>query len=128
MSTNMPLTSDDVSTTHYELSGSVRNTGQQTKGEHRTVDQIHEQLDQVKQITIDNIEKVIERGEHIDMLVEGTERLQQSSHNFHRQSKRLARKMCYRKYRCYAIITAVVILGIYVLAWMICGNGTLKNC
>jgi vesicle-associated membrane protein 7 len=129
MSSNNPLTSDSAPTTHYELSSSVQNNNTvPDRGGHTSVDQLNAQLDQVKQITIENIEKVIDRGERIDMLVEGTERLQQSSHHFHRQSRSLARSMLYRKYRCYAIIIVLIVLGIYVLAWMICGNGTLKNC
>ena len=127
MSINHNLTSDDNSTTHYELTGHVSGQSPQSNTDDR-VTELNQQLDQVKQITIDNIEKVIDRGERIYMLVEGTERLQQSSHHFHRQSRSLARQMRYRKYRCYAIMILVFALGIYVLAWMICGNGTLRNC
>ena len=132
MSTTNPINEAEQSTTtHYELSNrsgenlrpaTVRASSQEG------IANLNQQLDQVKQITVNNIEKVLERGERIDMLVDSTERLQQSSHQFHRQSNRLARAMRWRKYRCYLMVVLLAVLAIYVFAWMICGNGTLKNC
>lgn len=127
MSSIQNFVTDDNSTAHYELTGNGATTNRPDDAENR-VAEINQKLEQVKQITIDNIEKVIDRGERIDMLVEGTERLQNSSNHFYRQSKNIAREMRYRKYRCYAILLLLSGLAIYVLAWMICGNGTLRHC
>ena len=54
MSINHNLTSDDNSTTHYELTGHVSGQSPQSDPDDR-VTELNQQLDQVKQITIDNI-------------------------------------------------------------------------
>lgn len=48
---------------------------------------------QVRSIMIENIEKVLERGERLDLLVDKTEHLQGEAFAFNRQAARLKREM-----------------------------------
>ncbi|KAK9061360.1 hypothetical protein SSX86_018541 [Deinandra increscens subsp. villosa] len=51
------------------------------------------QITEVKGIMMDNIEKVLDRGEKIELLVDKTENLQFQADSFHRQGRQLRRKM-----------------------------------
>ncbi|CAN6445465.1 unnamed protein product [Victoria cruziana] len=51
------------------------------------------QITEVKGIMMDNIEKVLDRGEKIELLVDKTESLQFQADNFQRQGRQLRRRM-----------------------------------
>ncbi|KAI8912633.1 synaptobrevin-domain-containing protein [Gorgonomyces haynaldii] len=54
---------------------------------------VQTQVDQVKDIMVNNIEKILERGERIDMLVDKTGQLSQQSDQFKKRSTALRRAM-----------------------------------
>ena len=47
------------------------------------------QVDETREIMVDNIDKLLERGDKIDLLVDQTDGLQQTSLHFKKESKRL---------------------------------------
>ncbi|KAJ6433045.1 hypothetical protein OIU84_020136 [Salix udensis] len=51
------------------------------------------QITEVKGIMMDNIDKVLDRGERIELLVDKTENLQFQADSFQRQGRELRRKM-----------------------------------
>lgn len=55
--------------------------------------QVRGQLNEVKDIMVENIEKVLQRGEKIELLVDKTEALSQSAKRFQTQSKSLKNVM-----------------------------------
>ena len=59
----------------------------------RAVLQVRGQLNEVKDIMVENIEKVLQRGEKIELLVDKTEALSQSAKRFQTQSKSLKNVM-----------------------------------
>ena len=82
---NTPNNIPPIPSTNYEL---------------QNIEPIKQQLEEVKQITVNNIEKVLERGEKIDLLVDSSTKLQQSSVQFHKSSRNLKNSMCYKKVKC----------------------------
>jgi vesicle-associated membrane protein 7 len=68
--------------------------------------QIKEKVESVKDVMISNIDKVLERGEKIDILVERTEDLHESASEFQNSSQRLKSKM---KWQYYFILMALAI-------------------
>merc|ERR1711939_65838 len=79
------------------------------------------QLDDVKNVMVENIEKVLERGEKIELLVDKTDRLNQQAFRFESSSRALRRAMWWKKMRCYAIIGGVALLVIYSASVSLCG-------
>ena len=53
------------------------------------IEQINEQLAQTKEILIDNIDKILDRGEHIDVLLQKSETLSMDSKEFAIRAKKL---------------------------------------
>lgn len=88
---------------------------------------MHKKLDDVKNVMVQNIEMVLERGEKLELLVDKSEQLQLDSFRFQKSSKKLRQAMFWKKVKIYLLVFFVVALLIYILLAVICGP-TFKNC
>lgn len=57
--------------------------------------EIHKELDDIKDIMINNIDFLLQRGEILEDLVEKTEHLTKESKKFYKRSKKLNKKCCF---------------------------------
>jgi len=89
---------------------------------------VRNQIDEVKDVMVQNIEKVLERGEKIELLVDKTDRLNQQAFRFEVSSRNLRRHLYWRKVRSIIASTAVVSLFIYILVVWGCGGFGLSKC
>jgi vesicle-associated membrane protein 7 len=91
---------------------------------------LNERIDDLKDVMIDNIDKVLQRGDQLDVLVQSTENLVDSSDQFQRLAKTNKRRM-WRKFILLLIlvlIVSVIVLGVagVIIAAISCGG--LRNC
>jgi vesicle-associated membrane protein 7 len=86
------------------------------------------QLDDVKSAMVENIGKVLERGEQLEGLVDKTDRLQQQAFRFERTSKGLRRALYWRKIKTYLLICAVGVVALFVISLAVCGGFTYGKC
>mmetsp|Transcript_13005 Transcript_13005/g.15534 ORF Transcript_13005/g.15534 Transcript_13005/m.15534 type:complete len:82 (+) Transcript_13005:3-248(+) len=77
---------------------------------------------------VNNIEKVLERGERIELLVDKTDRLNESSFRFEKTSKELKNALFYEKLKSFFIGFVIVLILAYIAAATYCGGPTLKTC
>jgi vesicle-associated membrane protein 7 len=82
---------------------------------------IQQNINQVKDVMIQNIDKVLERGERIELLVEKTEILDQHAFKFKRGATQLKRKMWWRNVKWWIILLLVLALVIYIILAIACG-------
>lgn len=82
---------------------------------------VNNKLDDVKNIMIQNIEMVLERGEKLELLVDKTEHLQQSAFKFQKTTKKLKMEMIWRRIKLYLLIFFVVAFIIWIITSIICG-------
>ena len=75
----------------------------------------------------DNIEKVMERGERLELLIEKSTDLKNSAYKFHRQSKKLSCAMWCVKMRFYCFALVVVIILVYTVFAFLC-DPALEKC
>ncbi|DBA72146.1 TPA: hypothetical protein ACH3X2_010868 [Trebouxia sp. C0005] len=75
---------------------------------------------EVKNIMVENIEKVLERGERIELLVDKTDHLQSESFAFKRDASRMKKKMWWTNVRWIAVLAVVVLIIIYVVIAIVC--------
>lgn len=80
------------------------------------------QISEVKGIMMDNIEKVLDRGERIELLVDKTENLQFQADSFQRQGRQLRRKMWLQSLRMKLMIAGTVLIVIVILWLVACGG------
>jgi len=85
-------------------------------------------VDEVKTVMVQNIEKVLERGERIELLVDKTETLSTSALKFKKSSTALKRSMWWKNVKLIIVIIVVVLIVIYVIIALICGGPALKGC
>ncbi|KAG8048308.1 hypothetical protein GUJ93_ZPchr0008g12223 [Zizania palustris] len=77
-------------------------------------------LTEVKGIMMDNIEKILERGEKIELLVGKTETLQSQADSFHRHGRELRRKMWLQNLRFKLMVGGGLAALILILWLMVC--------
>ncbi|KAJ3056226.1 Vesicle-associated membrane protein [Rhizophlyctis rosea] len=90
--------------------------------------QVQGEIDQVKDVMVHNIEKVLERGERIDILVDKTDNLNQASFAFKKRSTALRRAMWWKNTKLMVILVAVIIFLIYFLISTHCGFPSWSYC
>lgn len=98
----------------------MEDTNPQTPGSSSPakLDQVQSQVNEVKVILKDNINKVLERGDRLDDLIGKTEDLRESSDSFKRTSTQVARKYWWKNIKFMIVIgvVAVIILILIILA------------
>eukprot|EP01004_Peranema_trichophorum_P007347 NODE_6124_length_923_cov_37.455000_g5533_i0.p1 GENE.NODE_6124_length_923_cov_37.455000_g5533_i0~~NODE_6124_length_923_cov_37.455000_g5533_i0.p1 ORF type:complete len:220 (-),score=13.87 NODE_6124_length_923_cov_37.455000_g5533_i0:211-870(-) len=76
---------------------------------------IREQVETATNVMVANIDRVLERGEKIDLLVDKTQQIADDSYHFKRQSTSLKRSMWCKNFK----LTLMVIVAILVLIFII---------
>ncbi|CAN1298017.1 Vesicle-associated membrane protein 727 [Linum perenne] len=80
------------------------------------------QITEVKGIMMDNIEKVLDRGEKIELLVDKTENLQFQADSFQRQGRQLRRKMWLQNLQMKLMILGGILVLVIVI-WLLACRG-----
>jgi vesicle-associated membrane protein 7 len=95
----------------------------------RAVDQ---QLSEVKEIMVDNMARLLERGEKIEVLQERTDRLSRQAHQFHRQGRALRYEYLWRNIMITLVIVGIVAVVLFILFFVIvlfaCDGPFLPRC
>lgn len=86
------------------------------------------QIDEVKDVMVQNIEKVLERGEKIELLVDKTDQLNQQAFRFENTSRTLRRTLWWKKVRTIVCFTCVVAFVIFIIAAASCGGLDFHKC
>lgn len=80
------------------------------------------QITEVKGIMMDNIEKVLDRGEKIELLVDKTENLQFQADSFQRQGRQLRRKMWFQNLQMKLMVGGAILVFIIIVWLFACGG------
>jgi vesicle-associated membrane protein 7 len=92
-----------------------------------TVSRVTGEVSSLREVMVENIERVLERGDRLELLVQKTDDLDNSAFVFKRGATTLKREMWYRNIRTSVYVVLLVILGLYILAALMC-SPTLKHC
>ena len=90
----------------------------------RSIDNIgtvKSQIDEVKDVMIQNIEQVLERGEKIELLVDKSDQLNQQAFRFESSSRSLRRTLYWRQMRCRAMVGVGILITLYFASVSVCG-------
>ena len=90
-------------------------------GQNNAVANVQSEIDNVRGIMTENIERVLERGERMDLLVDKTGRLGGSARDFRVRSRGLRRKMWWKNVRLMVLMVVVIIFLAYLLVGFGCG-------
>lgn len=82
---------------------------------------VNSKLDDVKNVMIQNIDMVLQRGEKLELLVDKTENLHQQAFKFQRSAKQLKSAMIWRRVKLFALIFIVLAILIWIITVIACG-------
>lgn len=90
-------------------------------GKQDALTNVQQDIDSVKGIMTENIERVLERGERIDLLVDKTDRLGAGAQDFRVRSRGLKRKMWWKNMKLMVLLGVVIVFLIYLFVGFGCG-------
>lgn len=89
---------------------------------------VNKNINEVKDIMIQNIDKIIERGEKIELLVSKTDQLQSNAVMFNRQARSVKRFFLCKNYKITLIVALILIAVIFIVITLICGGFNYSKC
>lgn len=92
------------------------------------VDEVRNQLDELKGIMVKNIDSLTQRGENLNLLIDKTEDLSSSSVTFKKTSTNLARKLLWKNIKLTVIGIVIVVIIIYIIITAACGGFAWPKC
>jgi hypothetical protein len=81
------------------------------------IDRVRADMDDVKNVMVDNIEKVLKRGEKIELLVDKTDNLNQQSIRFKKHSNQLKQAMWWQNAKMMILVGGVVVVILAIFAY-----------
>ena len=83
------------------------------------VSKLRSQVDEVKDVMTQNIERVLERGEKLDDLVDKTEDLEASAATFQKTAKRIRKKFWWKNTKMMIILISVGVVIVIIIGVLI---------
>ena len=90
-------------------------------GQRDAILNVRAEMDNVRGIMNENIERVLERGERIDLLVDKTDRLGAGAHDFRVRSRGLRRRMWWKNAKLMVLLGVVAVFLLYLFIGFGCG-------
>ncbi|CAD8136641.1 unnamed protein product [Paramecium octaurelia] len=89
---------------------------------------VSDNIQQTKDVMMENLDKILERGEKIDILVQKTDQMVMISTTMKQNATTLRRKMWWRNKKMMIIMILVGILAIYFIMVIACGGFAMHRC
>ena len=99
-----------------------------TNGDADVISSVKSRIDATRDVMVENIDRILERGEKIELLVDKTENMQQQAFKFENTSKQLRSALFWRKVRMYALFAAALASAALVISAIACGGPHYPKC
>ncbi|GMG21802.1 unnamed protein product [Ambrosiozyma monospora] len=105
-----------------QLEGRLRNAYSRSYGA------VDLDIEEVRGIMNDNIDRILTRGENLDVLINKTQTLNTTANSFRRRTVSIKRKFWWSNVKFFALVGGVVFLVIYLLVGLECGLPFYQRC
>jgi hypothetical protein len=85
------------------------------------MDTVKKQTEEVKGVMLHSVDKVLARGEKIDVMVEKTELLESNASKFQVRSRQLKDQFWWKNFRFYLMCFFILAAVIFCVTWSLCG-------
>jgi len=92
------------------------------------INRVKGEISEVRAVMVENIDKVLERGDRIELLVDKTSTIQDNTFRFKKQSRRLRQAMWMENAKLLASLTCLIVVLLYILISFFCGGIFLRSC
>eukprot|EP00897_Mesotaenium_endlicherianum_P006344 jgi/Mesen1/5738/ME000029S05050 len=86
------------------------------------------EINEVKTVMVANIDRVLERGDRLEILVDKTATLGDHTFRFKKQARALRRALWYKNVKLLGAMTAGCLVVLYIIVAIACGGLFLPNC
>ncbi|XP_078164595.1 vesicle-associated membrane protein 714 [Carex rostrata] len=93
-----------------------------------TLNRLRNEVTEIHTIMVENIDKILDRGDKIALLVDRTATMQDSAFHFRKQSNRLRRSLWLKNAKLLMVMTGLILVLLYFIIAACCGGLTLSNC
>lgn len=83
--------------------------------------EINSEIESTKNTVLESIEKVLDRGEKIELLVHKSDQLDDQARKFNLHSRKLKNRMLWKNIKMTLILGLVCLVVIWLISSMICG-------
>ncbi|KAF2723868.1 synaptobrevin-domain-containing protein [Polychaeton citri CBS 116435] len=111
-----------------ELKKLMVDYGTTKAGQNDAFKNVQNEIENVRGILTESLERTLERGERIDLLVDKTDRLGGSARDFRVRSRGLKRKMWWKNMRLMVLLVVVIVFLLYLLVGFGCGLPAWSRC
>ncbi|KAI4376885.1 hypothetical protein MLD38_014593 [Melastoma candidum] len=92
------------------------------------INRLKGEVSQVRNVMIENIDKVLERGDRLELLVDKTANLQGNTFRFRKQARRFRSNVWWRNVQLTVAAIVVLLIIIYVVLAFVCRGVALPSC
>lgn len=92
------------------------------------VTRVKGEIDEVRNVMVQNIEKMLDRGERIELLVNKTEDLSANAFKFKKSSTSLKRAMWCKNVKLTILLVVIAIVVVYFIVALSCGGLAFQRC
>jgi vesicle-associated membrane protein 7 len=92
------------------------------------VRRVNEQLDDLKDVMIQNIDQLLNRGEQLDLLVERTDRMQQMAFKFKNDSEKIKNQLWWKLVKCRVGTCLFITFILFLIISVACGGLDFDRC
>lgn len=92
------------------------------------MNRIKGEMHQVRNVMIENIDKVLDRGERLELLVDKTSTMQGNTNRFRKQARRFRNTTWWRNVKLTIALIILILVLIYVVLAFVCHGVTLPSC
>ncbi|XP_074274017.1 vesicle-associated membrane protein 711-like [Silene latifolia] len=86
------------------------------------------EMSQVRTVMIENIDKVLDRGERLELLVDKTETMQGNSLRFRKHARRFRTTVWWRNCKLMFTLIIVLLIILYIVLAFLCHGPLLSSC
>ncbi|KAI3737938.1 hypothetical protein L2E82_27955 [Cichorium intybus] len=92
------------------------------------INRIKGEMSQVRTVMIQNIDKVLERGDRLELLVDKTATMQSNTIRFKKQSRKFRNSIWWRNVKLMFALIFLLLVVVYVMVAFACHGLTLPTC
>nr|XP_043606053.1 vesicle-associated membrane protein 711 [Erigeron canadensis] len=92
------------------------------------INRLKGEMGQVRTVMIENIDKVLERGDRLELLVDKTANMQTNTLRFRKQTRRYRSTVWWRNVKLTVALILLILVIIYVVLAFVCHGVTLPSC
>ncbi|KAL4296946.1 hypothetical protein GQ457_12G027320 [Hibiscus cannabinus] len=93
-----------------------------------TLNRVRGEVGEIHTVMVENIDKVLQRGDRIELLVDKTATMKDGAFRFKKQSKRLRQALRMKNAKLLILLTCLIVLLLFIIIAACCGGITLPSC